>query len=203
MAMRSKQFWISISALVLVGCAPPAPEAPPPVTSTAPAPQAATVYERFAQLEGDAAFQAKLAAPAARINDMVWMIGTWRTTIAIEGGEPEAADNTTFRRQGDALIVSDDLSTVLGYDGFAQRWFSAGFEPPAAPMTQSFSSADWDGAHLVLDADVMIFGERFVLRQTMTKISDDEFEIVNEQLVGPGQYRVADRYHYARVPSSR
>lgn len=201
--MGSKRFWISISALWLLGCTPPATEAPAPVTSTEPAPQSATVYERFAQLEGDAAFQAKLAAPATRINDMAWMVGTWRTTIAIEGGAPEAADNTTFRRQGDALIVSDDLSTVLGYDGFAQRWFSAGFEPPAAPMTQSFSSADWDGSHLVLDADVVIFGERFVLRQTMTKLSDDEFEILNEQLVGPGQYRVADRYHYARMQPSR
>lgn len=183
------------AVLALAACSQPAP-APPPAE---PAAQNVTVYERYAALERDPAFRAKLALPAERIQDMAWMIGTWRTTVQIGDAPPDPAEDTTFRMQGDSLIVSSDLSTVLGYDSFAGRWFSAGFEPPAAAMTQAFSTQDWDGHAIVFDADVRLFGERFVLRQTMTKLSDNEFELVNEQLVAPGQYRRVDAYHYVRV----
>ncbi|WP_395647771.1 hypothetical protein [Terricaulis sp.] len=196
--------FVAMFALVLAACSPPAAtntatSAPAVETSPVqPQPQSVTVYERYAQLESDPAFQAKLALSAERIRDMDWLVGTWRTTIQVGEAAADPAANTTFRRQGDALIVSSDLTTVLGYDAFAGRWFSAGFEPPAAPMTQAFSTADWDGATLVMESDARIFGERFVLRQTLHKISDAEFEIVNEQQTAPGRYVVVDRYRYTR-----
>lgn len=192
----------ALLAIALAACSQPATTAPTGSTQTAPAepaPQSVSVYDRYAQLEADPAFQAKLALAAQRINDMAWLVGTWRTTVQVGDAAPDPAADTVFHRQGDALIVSSDLSTVLGYDPFAARWFSAGFEPPAAPMTQSFSTADWDGHQLVMESDARIFGERFILRQTLRKLSDDAFEIVNEQRVGPDRYVVVDHYRYTRV----
>jgi hypothetical protein len=172
--------------------------------SHAPTTPRQTVYERYAQLQADQQVQAAFAAPAERIREMAWMIGDWRVAITVfaTATQPESREELagSFRMQGDSLIVSDDLSTVLGYDGFAQRWFNVGFEPPAAPFTYVYTDA-WDGARMVSEGDVVIFGEAFPLRQTMTKLSDNEFVLLNEQRMPSGAYVPVDEYRYSRVVS--
>ena len=105
--------------------------------------------------------------------------------------------------QGDSIIVSDDLSTLLSYDGFAQRWVTAGVEPPAAALTSNVATGPWDGHRLVFEGDVRLFGETFALRQTMTRISNDEFEFLSEQRVAPDRYVRVDAYHYTRITQPR
>jgi hypothetical protein len=159
-----------------------------------------TIYERYAQRQDDPAFQAALAAPATHLGELRWLIGDWRTTSTVLGAEDAVEESVThFRLQGDSMIFSDDLSTVLVYDGFAGRWLTAGFEPPAAAMTHQMASAAWDGRTLVFEGEVTLLGERVTLRQTMTKISDDEFDLLNEQRVS-GRFTPVDRYHYVRAP---
>jgi hypothetical protein len=190
-----------VACLTLFACAEPPGEVAP--EAAAEAAQTTPVYGRYAELSANPIVRAKLAAPAARIADFAWMLGDWDMTAIVYGAnaEEEVSDpeRATFRMQGDALIVDDKLSMILGFDGFTERWFTAGFEPPAAPMTQAYSTADWNGAQLVFESDVRILGERYILRQTLVKTGDDSFELRNAQQIGPGIYRDVDLYRYQRV----
>jgi hypothetical protein len=100
---------IMLWGLLLTGCAS-APE------------QGATVYERFAAGAADPAFMARMEEPAKKIEEMAWMVGEWRTTATIFAtkSEPESTseETTIFRRVGESIIASEDLSTVLAWDAF-------------------------------------------------------------------------------------
>jgi hypothetical protein len=161
-----------------------------------------TIYQRYAELRSDPQFQARMAAPAARIGAFSWMLGEWDVTVTVFATPttPERIDSerASFRMQGDALIVSNDLSTVLGFDAFGDRWFSAGFEPPAAPFSIGYAPSRWDGRTIVFVNDARIFGETFSLRSTLTRLGPDEFELLNEERVGAGRYVRADAYRYRR-----
>lgn len=170
-----------------------------PLLAACAAPQA-TLYERAAHLSPAA--EAALAEPAARMSELAWLLGSWRTEITIFAtpSTPESSEETTtiLKQQGESIIVSDDLSTLLVYDPFARRWITAGLEPPAAPLTSAVASAPWDGRSLVFEADMRILGERVHLRQTMTRQSNDAFEILNEQRL-VGRYIPVDRYRFTRT----
>jgi hypothetical protein len=72
-----------------------------------------------------------------------------------------------------------------------------GSEPPAAALTSSTGTGD--GSRLVFEGPVTLFGERFVLRQTMLRDSPDSFGILNEQRIPDGSFRKVDAYAYTRV----
>src|SRR5579871_2859236 len=84
----------------------------------------ASVYERYAELKKDPAFNAKLAEPAQRIHDLDWMIGEWRAEAVVFAtpSTPEWRNQSeaTFQLVGEAMIASDDLSTVLTWNPFIQ-----------------------------------------------------------------------------------
>lgn len=99
--MRSA--WFAVLALVmLASCSPPAVQR----GSAEAQAQPISLYERYEQLAGNAEFEAKLAEPARRIEEMAWMLGRWRTSVTIEGRAPQAIEDTVFGMQGDSLIVS-------------------------------------------------------------------------------------------------
>jgi hypothetical protein len=112
-----------VAGLMLVACAPPRQQG-----------ASVIVYERVNQLSNDVAFQTALAMPSRRIREFTWLTGDWQAQVTVfataHAPESRSETRTRFRMQGDDLIVSDDLSTVLVYDGFARRWVTAGFEPP-------------------------------------------------------------------------
>ena len=162
-----------------------------------------TIYQRYAELQSDPQFQARMAAPAARIGEFSWMLGDWDVTVTVFATPttPERIEReqTTFRMLGDARIVSNDLSTVFGFDAFGDRWFSAGFEMPAVPFAIGYGPAHWDGHSIVFLNDARIFGETVSLRSTLTRLGPDEFDLLNEQRVGPDLYVRVDAYHDRRT----
>jgi hypothetical protein len=160
-----------------------------------------TMYERYAELKKDPAFAARLKEPAQRIHDLDWMLGDW-TSEAVVYATPTTPEwretsRTSFRIVGDAMIASDDLSTILDWDPFAQRWRSFGAEPPVSPLASSTGQME-DGT-LVLEGDVSLFGEPFHLRQTVTRDGPDAFNIFNEQRLASGRYQPVDVYRYTRA----
>lgn len=191
--------WFILAALLLAGCMR-APEADRQAVDTQ------TVYERYAALQQDPAFKSKLDAAAQRDHELDWMIGAWNVTVDVDATPASPARHetltSTFHRTDAGQIVSDDLSTILVYDPFSARWVNAGSEPPAAPFNVQTAAGAWDGATLVFEGDAQLLGERFALRQTMHKLSDGEWEIVNEQRTGPDHYVRVDRYLFARAPAS-
>jgi hypothetical protein len=179
---------ILLLGLLLAGCA------------TTPG-EGETVYERYASRAADPVFMARMEEPASKIEELAWMVGEWRTTATIFAtkSEPESSseETTVFRRVGNSIIASEDLSTVLAWDAFAQRWVTFGSEPPAAALTSSTGTGD--GAHIVFEGPVTLFGERFALRQTMLRENPDSFSILNEQKMPDGGFRKVDAYAYRRV----
>ncbi|MDQ0464531.1 hypothetical protein QO010_002312 [Caulobacter ginsengisoli] len=176
-----------LAVAVLLGCAP--------------APQTTTVYERYEQLKNGPALQAAAAEPARRMRELDWMVGDWRTTITVfaTAASPESRETTTtsFHLVGDSILASDDLSTILTYDPFEHDWISAGFEPPMAPLNNF--RARWEGRRLVAEAPARIFGETFVLRQSLIRTGQNSFEILNEQRVKGDRFVPVDRYSFTRI----
>ena len=165
-----------------------------------------TMYERYAELKKDPAFAAKLGEPAERIHDLDWMVGEWTAEAIVfaTATTPEWRQDSriAFRQVGEAMIASDDLSTVLLWDAFIQRWRTFGAEPPVSPLASSVGDMV-DGALLVLEGDVSLFGEPFHLRQTLRREGSDRFDILNEQRLASGRYQAVDTYRYTRVPAGK
>ena len=170
-----------------------------------PAPKASQVnlYERAAQLARDPAFQTKMESAATRMDQMRWMVGEWRTEVTVfatkTAPETHSTETTVFTQHGDSVIADERLSTIIGFDPFVGRWLATGIELPAAPGATAYG--DWDGRRMVLEVPARVFGETFRLRQTLTKLSRDEFEVFNEQQIGE-RYIPVDRYRYRRLPPS-
>jgi hypothetical protein len=187
---------------MLAGCV--ALSGPAPAQKAGKAPSQAsgqTMYQRYAERQKDPAFAAKLKEPAQRIHDLDWMLGDWKSEAVVHatGTTPEWREEsrTSFRIVGDAMIASDDLSTILVWDPFASAWRSFGAEPPVSPLASSVGQME-DGT-LVLEGDVRLFGEPFHLRQTVTRDGPDAFNIVNEQRLASGRYQAVDAYRYTRA----
>lgn len=194
--------FVLLCALALAGCGQAvSPSAPPTPIQTE------TVYDRFEKLQSTQAFQNATAEPLRRMSELSWLVGEWAATVTVfaHGATPESTEQgrTAFRLVGDSLIVSDDMTTVLTYDGFQQRWVTSGAEPPAAPHTYAVATGAWDGQKIVFEGEVTLLGERFWLRQTLSKLGDNEFELLNEQRTAPNTYVRLDRYHYTRIVRDR
>src|SRR6185503_7440160 len=86
--------------LALAACSP-----------TAPKIQTANLYERAAALAKDPAYQAKMARSVAKLDEMRWMVGDWRTEITVfrtaVSPETRTEETTSFRQHGDATIADD------------------------------------------------------------------------------------------------
>jgi hypothetical protein len=194
-----------VASLMLASCVAMAGPAFAQKTGKAPVNADLTMYERYAELKKDPAFAAKLKEPAQRIHDLDWMLGDWTSEAVVYATRttPEWRDDgrTSFRIVGDAMIASDDLSTILDWDPFARVWRSFGAEPPVSPLASSVGQME-DGT-LVLEGDVRLFGELFHLRQTLTRDGPDAFNIVNEQRLANGRYQAVDSYRYTRAGASK
>ena len=165
---------------------------------------AETVYQRYARLEHDPAFEKAITDGAQHLSELAWMVGEWDVTVTAfptpTTPEQKASFHTRFIQSRNGQIASDDLTTILVYDPFKARWMTAGSEPPLAPINVQTAMAAWDGRTLAFEGENRILGETFVMRQTMTKTDANTFEILNEQNTGNGYARV-DLYHFERTPA--
>ena len=59
---------------------------------------------------------------------------------------------------------------------------------------------EWRDGTLVLTGDVTIVGVHTVLRQTVTRQSDDAYTVANEEQGAGGNWTVLDTYRYTRKP---
>ena len=166
------------------------------------------LYQRVEQLlASDPALSARIGQPAAEMQEVGWMIGTWDVFAIVEGGDAPAERGTSIVSplfEGTWLEIRDSYPTgtqdigYLGYNPAQRRWISVALDS-LANANRTYAEG-WDRGHATFEGDVVIVGVPAHLRQTIERRSSDEYVVTNEELVD-GSWRRLDRYRYVRRPT--
>src|SRR5262245_21978600 len=168
-----------------------------------------TLYDRVADELASRPELASLGKPPAELTQVSWMLGEWdiETNVAPTTTASERIDRgtsiVTTALGGTWLQFTDtypqgsqDLS-FLTYNIVTRRWISVTVDSTGNNVAAS--SPKWEGNRLPLLArDVEVLGLKVTLRQTILKRSDDEFVLLNEELLPDGTWHQVDEYRYRR-----
>jgi len=168
-----------------------------------------SLYERIeAKLAADPAFAAKLGKPAEELASVRWLVGTWDVTATVFATKSAPESHS----QGTSVVTAAIGGTWLQYvDSYPEGSQDMGFLT-CNPVTRLWvavaldstgnsvvvTGTAWTENRLVLSGNVTIVGEKVILRQTLTKISDAEYTVFNEEQLSDGEWRALDRYRYRR-----
>jgi uncharacterized protein DUF1579 len=170
------------------------------------------LYDRVADELAARPELASLGKPPPELAKVAWMLGEWdiETQVAATATESERIDHgsstVTTTLTGTWLQFTDtypqgnqDLS-FLTYNIVTRRWISLTID--ATGNNVAASAPAWESNRLPLIArDVEILGLKVTLRQTIVKRSDDEFVLMNEELLPDASWRQVDEYRYRRKRS--
>jgi hypothetical protein len=170
-----------------------------------------SLYERVAARLADRPDLATLGQPPAELEQVAWMHGSWtiEATVFATPSSPERTDHGSVlvsRVVGGCWLQlaysyptgTQDLG-FMTYNRVTRRWTSVGLDSTgnAAVVT----AAAWEGNRLVFETPALeIVGERVHIRQTIEKLSPDEFVLRNEERLPDGTWRALDQYRYRRQP---
>ena len=160
--------------------------------------------------------RAVLKQPVPELKRLAWMTGTWRCHIhsfaigsapARDFGESTYSAKFIMRnplnRERTWLQLADaagrDL-TLVTYDAMAHRWVMTGVE---WPVSYGVSTGAMSRNQLVLTGDATVFGRNYHLRQTITKLSDNAFTILNEERRPDATWIRDDEYDFVRAKAVR
>lgn len=169
------------------------------------------IAERLAQ-RPDLARLGEEAPPEMKAVD--WLVGEWSIEVVVRAtdGSPERHDrgHSTVRRvlrgtwleiSGDYPGGSQDLG-FLGFDPVTRRWKSIALDGSGNALVSS--AAEWQDGRLVLEAaDAVIVGEPVRLRQTVLRVDDDRYDVLNEEPGADGGWHEVDHYQFRRLPARR
>lgn len=171
----------------------------------------ATVYDRVgARLQADPALAAQVGQPTPEIKSVAWLVGTWDVTAKVQGGSPATSTDkgvsTTAYVLGGTWLQTQDTYPggtqdigYLTYNPVTKQWVALGIDSTGNAVTTT--STGWQGNRLVLTGNVIIVGEPTMLRQTVEKVSDNGYDVINEEQMPDGSWIVLDRYEYRRSAS--
>lgn len=173
-----------------------------------PAPPA--LYERVEAKLATHPHRDELGRPPAELREVEWMLGEWTIETTVFADVPSATDSRPLgstiisRVLNDCWLQMDDRYPDGGRDlGFltfnviTQRWVSIGLDGYGNAV-QTTAERWQDGRAVFEAAAAEIIGEKVHLRQTIEKISPDEFLITNAEYLADGTWRKLDEYRYRR-----
>jgi hypothetical protein len=177
-----------------------------PVTAAANPPYVA-IYQAMPS-------RSMLAQPVLELRKIAWMVGKWRchirsfavgSTPARDFGESTYTARFIMRNalNGEKtwLQLADDAThdlSFITYDPMAKQWVVTGIE---WPVSYGVSTGQLTGDSLVATGDSTIFGRKYRLRQSYTRLSDDAFKITNEEQRPDGSWIADDEYDFVRSKS--
>ena len=180
--------------------------------------QLPSLYERVAAKLQQRPDLATLDQPPLELESVRWMIGHWdiETTVFATPSSPERVERgegvVSSVMKGFWLQSADsyphgtqDLG-FLTYNRANRMWVSLGID--SAGNAVIFTASGWSNDRFVFNSpSAEVLGEKVVLRQTLQKIGNDEFLLLNEEQLPNGDWHSLDQYHYRRhsgaVNSSR
>jgi len=184
-------------------------QTPVPPTAT-PTSRFLSLYERIAQREKEEpGYLRRSATEFKEVSNAAWLAAKWKCAVTVfetpttaerKGGPPEELE-LERGANGDVFELkrSDDRVTrtaFLFFDPRAHRW--------VAPMGDAaawgaLTAERWQGTTLVLTGRVSIMGSMTELRQTITKVSERNYTILNEEQAPDGRLVRLDWYDCAKT----
>lgn len=168
--------------------------------------EAPDLYERVdKKLADDPKLAEALGKPALQMRDIEWMAGTW--DVLSEGpGSPKKGVSVVSPVFGGVWLEMRDTYPegnqdigYTGYDPALGKWVNIGIDA-VGNANRFYAEGGWTSGRLVFTCDCTVIGVPAKLRQTFTKVSDTEYNLVNEELVG-GKWVFLDRYSYKKHPA--
>lgn len=174
----------------------------------------AVVSSLYERIEGKLARQPALAEqvgkPSPELERVRWLVGRWAIQSRVfaqgeafaDGGESsveEILGGTWLQIRDSYDGQSQDLG-FLSFNPVTKEWVALGIDRTGNAVTAT--GRGWEGNRLMLVANAEIVGERVVLRQTMEKVSDDQYRVLNEEKLSDGSWARIDEYVYTRIGTS-
>ena len=139
----------------------------------------------------------------AELQKFRWIAGEWTAinNVPATRANPAYADlsSTTFK-----LCEKDAWICLVGRDGrerphitfdpFSRQWMYVLAEGAYGILR----SPGWDDNQIVFTGPMMMIGVDCELRQSWTKISDNEFRFVNEEKLSDGSWGYVDEWQFQR-----
>jgi len=160
--------------------------------------------------------RAILKRPVPELKHLGWMVGAWRCHVhSFAVGRAPARDfgessytakfimPNALNGQRTWLQLADTTSrdlTLLTFDPMARRWVLTGIE---WPVSYGVSTGEMSGHRLVLTGGATVFGRNYHLRQTITKVGENSFTILNEERRPDGRWIRDDEYDFVRSASPK
>jgi hypothetical protein len=150
------------------------------------------------------------SAAASELSSAAWLAGKWKCDVTVfatpstperKGGPPEEQE----LERG----TTGDLFEIKHLDGTALRSPYLFFDPRArrwvAPMGDAvgwgvMTAEAWNGPTLILTGRVSIMGSMTELRQTITKVTEGRYTILNEEQAPGGKLVRLDWYDCMKAP---
>jgi hypothetical protein len=145
--------------------------------------------------------------PARRTKEMAkfaWIAGEW----SYENSVPATTLSPAYIDEGIAVFtVSEDGTWISGgahggrqqrqitFDPFSGQWIYVLAEGSYGILR----STGWAGSQIVFTGLMTMIGVECQWRMTWTKVSDDEFNFVNEERLADGSWSHIDEWRYRRA----
>jgi hypothetical protein len=165
-----------------------------------------TLYQRLQQrFAADPAAAAALGRPAPQMREAAWLIGTWEVSTELEeqGGPPASGTCVIAPAMGgiwleirDSYPGGQQNLAYVGYSVAERHWVIAAIDG-LNNANRGIAEA-WTGDRIAFEGDYVVLGLAAHLRQTLERNGANEFNIVDEELVGGNWHRLAVRYYHRR-----
>jgi hypothetical protein len=172
-------------------------------------PRPPSLYERLAaKLERDPALAARIGKPAPEMAQIAWLIGEWDVTARVFATrqEPErvsqgrskvtAAFGGVWLQFADSYGASSPDLSFMTFSPVKKKWLTVTIDETTNAITTAVDR--WTGNRLIFVGQVEIVGEQVTLRQTLQKISDSAYRVLNEERLPDGTWAALDEYSYKK-----
>lgn len=138
----------------------------------------------LASMVGDWHFEMTITA----LPDSPTVMGSSEVTSEFEG---------VWLHSLDTAANGTQTSGYIGYSAAAKRWTNIAVD--SMGNANILTAEGWQGNRLVFEGDLVVLGEKAHLRTTMTHVSDDEYGLETEELLG-GAWKQLTVGRYTRMP---
>lgn len=170
----------------------------------------ASLYQRIeTRVQNDPAYAKQLEGLPEELKQVEWMVGNW-DIVAKVYATPTAPERVSQGQAEIKFVMNNRWVFVfdtypdggvdegyLTYNGFTKKWTSVTID--GLGNTFIATADKWQGNQIIFVlSDIQIVGERVTLRQTITKRSDSEYHVLNEEKLPNGKWVALDEYTYKK-----
>jgi len=146
---------------------------------------------------------------AAELDRIAWMEGDWRQVASIfaNGAVPRSKAEMgvwtiTLDRAANAVRwapreAPKEQIPFMTFDPYSRVWFGAESAADAWGITRS--GANWTDAKIVTEGRMTIRGVECDLRQTVERVTSDEFVVFNDERRPDGSWVAIDEHRFFRA----